>query len=181
MSNCFPAWSLLYTKPNHEKKLASQLAEKQRPYLMPTTRVAKTRHDRIKLIDMPLFPSYVFVQINSAADYYDCMELEGFCSYVKFGNQLAIVSPKVISEIDLIVKNGVNIEVTAANFQRGENIIITTGPLCGLSGEVMAYKGKERICVRVNLLNRVILADFKSNMLAPAGSGELKYSHQSNH
>jgi transcription antitermination factor NusG len=166
MSKFNPAWYLIYTKPQHENKLAVQLSENDIECLLPKTKVLRQWHDRKKIIDMPLFPSYVFVHLNAMADYYHCMDLDGFCSYVKFGNQLAIIHENTIKDITLIADKGRNIEVANNSLREGQKIVICNGPLCGLSGEVVEYKGKQKICVRVHLLNRIILTDIETSMLS---------------
>lgn len=160
------AWYLIYTKPQHENKLANQLAENDIEFLLPRTRVLRQWHDRKKIIEMPLFPSYIFVHVQSMADYYNCMDFDGFCNYVKFGNQLAIVNKNTIKDIDLIVRKGSNVEIANGNLRLGQKIVVCQGPLSGLSGEVVEYKGKQKICIRVNLLNRIVLTDIESTMLS---------------
>jgi len=165
MSKFNSAWYLIYTRPNHERVFARHLAENKIEFLLPTNKVKRIWHDRTKIIDIPLFPSYVFVHVKSMADYYNCMEAGGFCYYVKFGNQLAVINQKIIEDIDLIVRKGKNIEVSP-NVHYGQKVVISQGPLCGLSGELVTHKGKEKVCVRINLFNRVILTDLNSNMMA---------------
>src|SRR5437016_2626583 len=95
------AWYLIYTKPRQENKVAGQLAEKKIEFLLPRSKTLRQWHDRKKIIDMPLFPSYIFVHINSLVDYYHCMGVDGFCRFIKFGSQLAVITQKTIDNITL--------------------------------------------------------------------------------
>ena len=166
MSKFNQNWYLAYTKPNQEKKVAKQLEEYNIEYLLPQTRTLRQWHDRKKVIDMPLFPSYIFVYLTSATDYYTCMDFDGFCSYVKFGNQVATVSTKTIENIKLIISGGENVEVATDDFNEGERVVINQGPLSGLSCEMVEYKGKQKVCVRIKMLNRMILTDVDRTVLS---------------
>jgi transcriptional antiterminator RfaH len=175
MNNFIPAWYVLYTKPNQEKKVAYQLQEKEIRFLLPTFKTLREWHDRKKIIEKPLFPSYIFVLITSINDYYNCMDSEGFCYYVKFGNQLATVTQETINNIEIIMSKGNNLEVAASNFQRGQKLVIKEGPLCGIACEVVDINGKEKVCVHIHLLNRTILADMHSSMLTAEQITQVSY------
>ncbi len=161
-----PAWHLVYTRPRQESKLASQLEGKIKYYL-PKRKVISQWHDRKKLLEQPLFPSYVFVFIDSVEAYYHIMEMAGACRFVKFGRQYAMVSEKIIASIQHITTEGSNLEVVEGRLEPGQRMVITTGPFCGLSCEVHQINNAHKVSVRVNLLNRTILADISIAALSP--------------
>lgn len=160
-----PGWYLIYTKPKHERKVAHQLKEKNVSYFLPETKVLRKWSDRNKIIDVPLFPSYIFVSIDKLEDYYIGLECEGVLYYVRFGKEMAKVQENVINGLKLVTNDGENVEVTSETFQAGQKYIIQHGVFSGLPCEVVDYKSKKKILVRIQLLNRSVLADISSSLI----------------
>lgn len=54
-------------------------------------------------------------------------------------------------------------------FSKGQKVIISYGPLCGVTGYVIRIKRDRKIVVTINgLISAVITADMKSEWLRPA-------------
>jgi len=158
MSSTFlPSWRVVYTKPKHEKKVADQLLELNICSYLPLVKVLRTWHDRRKLIDMPLFASYVFVYLQKDEDYFDSLTIEGLLYYVRTGKQIATVNSSVIDNIRFTVENGKGIEVSTENLKPGKQLLIKAGAFTGRNCEVVEYGGRQKIVVRIELLQRNIL------------------------
>jgi transcriptional antiterminator RfaH len=166
--NIFHAgWYLIYTKPRHEKKIHAHLQELNLNSFLPTRKVLRTWHDRKKYIDEPLFPSYVFVHLTDGKGYYEVMNSDGYLHYVRLGKEVARVSDSVIENIKLVVNHTEEIEVSVTRFQPGRQLVISQGALTGLSCEVVRVDDKQKLLVRVELLQRNILLTFPSEHLMP--------------
>lgn len=111
----------------------------------------------------PLFPSYVFVRLNSAQEFFLVKDLDGVRNYVRFGKEIAKVSESVIDQLKSISGQHSGIEVSSDVFMHGEFLHIYNGPLTGLLCEVVEYQGKKKVLVRVNLLNRTVVVDLPIN------------------
>ena len=57
-------WLAVYTRPRWEKKVDQLLKEKGTESYCPLNKVRRKWSDRVKLIEEPLFKSYVFVKID---------------------------------------------------------------------------------------------------------------------
>ncbi|MEP2237757.1 MAG: transcription termination/antitermination NusG family protein [Maribacter sp.] len=57
-------WYVLYVKPKNEKKVAERLSAHQVDVYCPMIKEVKQWSDRKKTIEVPLFSSYVFVNIS---------------------------------------------------------------------------------------------------------------------
>ena len=169
-------WCLIYTKPNHEKKVAKCLSECGVTCYLPLVRSLRTWHDRKKYIDTPLFPSYIFVYLTTLYDYYHCQSCDGFLYFVSSGKKLAVVSDSIVNNIRIAVENGREMEVSTGSFQPGNRLTVVSGPLAGLSGEMVQFKEKERILIRVNLLQRNILIAVPSENLILTNKTSLSQS-----
>ncbi len=153
-------WFVIYTKPNHERRIAEQLEKMDTIPFLPTVKKLRVWSDRRKYIDMPLFPSYVFVNLTNVETYFDSLGLKGVFYYVRDGENIARVSESVINNLRMIVGNFTSeIEVSSEYLQPGSILFIKEGPFTGFSCEVIQYKGKQKILVRIELLQRNILLD----------------------
>jgi len=168
MNNFIEGWYLAYTKPKHEKKVFEKLMEKQINSYLPTVKKVRKWSDRKKIIEEPLFPSYVFIYLKDASHYFTSLEQEGVLFYVRFGKKIARVNDDIVNNIKLVASHGYQLETSTDRLYEGQRIIIQDGPLTGLSCEMVRYKGKEKILVRVNLLNQNILADIPAQSVALA-------------
>ena len=166
MSSFKPGWHLIYTMPRQEKKLSVQIAQKKVIHYLPLTKVLRKWNDRNKIIEEPLFPSYVFVYLQNMHDYYNVLDADGALFYVKFGKQVATVSETIINNLKVVIDSGNNIEVSTDYFQRGQEVMIEEGPFTGLTCEVIEHESEQKILVRVQLLNRNVLASLSSNVVA---------------
>ena len=166
MNNFTPAWHVVYTRPNHEKKIANELSELEIEAFLPTVKTIRKWHDRKKYLEMPLFPSYVFIHLKNEQCYYSSLTTD-ILYYVKSGKKIATIPDTVIKNIQLVVNSGKEIEVSAEYLKPGKNLLIKDGPFTGCFCEVIEYKGKQKILVRIDLLQRGILLNLNVESLAP--------------
>lgn len=162
------AWYLIYTRIRYERKVVNELKKRDIEFYWPTRQSLREWRNRRKLVEQPLFPSYVFVRLKSMEDYYVGLKIEGTMFYVKSGKDVVVVDEKIITNLKMVVGNVPDIEVTAESFRPGQKVVIKEGALCGMTCEVVQYQKKERIIVRLNMLNRNILIDVPESQLMTA-------------
>jgi transcriptional antiterminator RfaH len=165
MQNYLNNWYVLYTRPNHEKKVASYLLENQIEHYLPIIKTIRKWHDRNKFVSMPLFPSYVFVFLKDLANYHCTLSNAGAVYFLKAGDRISSISKSIIDSIRLVIDNGHDVEVTNV-FQLGQPVMIQKGPFSGLSGEMIKHEGKKMMQVRVNVLERSLLVSMPPENLA---------------
>lgn len=149
-------WYLVYTRPNHERKVVNFLNTLKIKNLLPTRKIVKVRSDRKSYAEELLFPSYVFLFLTSLKDYYAGLKCDGALFYVKTGDQLSKVPQCTIDNI-IKLDNREDIEITDQHFEAGEQLLIIEGGLTGLSCEVVEHKMKKKLLVRIELLRRNLL------------------------
>jgi transcription antitermination factor NusG len=157
MSLFCSGWYLIYTKPQHEKKVHNRLTEASIHSFLPTKKVLKALGQRKKYMDEPLFPSYVFIYLENMQQYYYGMDVDGALHYVKTGRDIVRVNPTIVDNIKLATGQPDGVETCDNHFQPGHKLVITDGPLTGLACEVVEYNNKHRLLVRVDLLQRNLL------------------------
>lgn len=162
MNRFIAGWYLIYTKPRCEKKVANGLLEEKVDHYLPTMFTVNNGKRR-RMIERPLFPSYIFVYLQKQQDYFASLNVEGALSYVRVGRQIARVTDDIVDQLRKVNDNGRNVEVSSDPFKPGQMVLINNGALSGQLCEVVYYKGTKKILVRVNLLNRCVLVDISLN------------------
>jgi transcriptional antiterminator RfaH len=157
MSMFKQGWYLIYTRPRHEKKVHNRLNEMNIASFLPVRKRLQTLQDRKKIINEPLFPSYVFIYLNDMQNYYDGIDADGSLHYVKTGKEIAMVRESVVNNIKLLVNEAEDLEISDKRFMPGQRLVISQGSLTGLSCEIVQSDNKEKLLVRVDLLQRNIL------------------------
>ncbi|PSL44169.1 transcription antitermination factor NusG [Chitinophaga niastensis] len=164
MNNTIAGWYVIYTRPQHEKKVSFRLTEMNIATLLPTVKKQRIQKDRKKYIHAPIFPSYIFVYLNDLEEYYKGLSIDGVLYYVRSGKDVARVSANVIRNVRILMEQAKDstMEVSAAYFPQGKEVVIKDGPMTGMTGEIMKVDGEEKVLVRVTLLQRNILITLPS-------------------
>lgn len=160
-------WYVLYTKPHHERKVIKYLDELGIPQYLPTKRILKVWPSKKKYVQLPLFPSYVFVKLESIKKYLESLTVPGVLNYVRIGTQIASISENIIFELQTILSYTTEeVSISTEYFNPGTILRICAGPFAGFSCEVIQIKGKHKILVRIELLRRNILLDLPSEYVS---------------
>lgn len=160
-----PGWYVLYTKSRLENRVAHQLSVKNISLFLPKTKVIRQWHDRRRVVFTPLFPSYIFVLINSIEDHYNSLACEGVINYIRFGKKIARVNDSIITSLRVLLEHSEEIVVSGDKFLPGEKIQIKNGIFAGHICEVVEHKNERKILTRIDLLNRVVLVNLSPCML----------------
>ena len=153
-------WHVLYVRYRHESKVYKELMEKKLEAFLPMATSIRKWSDRTKTIQIPLFPSYVFVNIKSNRDFHDALNVESGCSYLSFGKEYGKVSEEEINYIRLFteVQDITDVQVEPALPKIGDKLKIEHGDLSGLECEVFRVDNQHRISVRLSSLRQNISA-----------------------
>lgn len=119
-------WYVVYTKPKWEKKVAEKLNQLGIECYCPIITQVKQWSDRKKKVEVPLFNSYVFVQLPDS-DRNLVFQVAGVIRYLFWLGKVAIVRDE---EIALIKKNlsNTNIsDVSVLPYKKGDKIKLETG------------------------------------------------------
>lgn len=135
-------WYAIYTKSRFEKKIYASLLRSNFQAFLPLTKEKRVWSDRVKTVDMPLLPSYVFVRLTKCQ-----MPLiytfPGFVRFICFEGKPCTVSEKDISLLRELVKSGFEARITNT-CQVGDQVRVIRGPLRGWEGTMDEYNGNSR-------------------------------------
>lgn len=160
-------WYVLYVKSRYERKVYEALQSLSIEAFLPLVKEQRNWSDRKKMVEKPLFPSYVFVNINSSLDFYKTLAVNGACMYIRFGMEYAKISEQEISKIKLLIgkKYITNIEVGTMLPKIGDSMEITYGPLSGLNCKIIKVNNEHKIIVQIESLQQNITATIPSSYL----------------
>jgi transcription antitermination factor NusG len=151
-----PRWYAAYTKSRTEKKILARLMETGFEAYLPIRRKRHQWSDRLKWVEEPLIKSYIFIRVNEK-DYYNAINTQGLVCYVTFEGKAAPIPDRQIEVLKMLLNEGAEMEVTNERIAAGEKIIVIKGPLVGMPGEMVEYRGKKKVLVRLGSTGTNIL------------------------
>jgi len=119
-------WYVVYTKPKWEKKVADKLNQLGIECYCPLITQVKQWSDRKKKIEMPLFSSYVFVQLPDL-DRNLVFQVQGVVRYLFWLGKPAIVKDQEIEIIKKSLKAPNLSDVSVSSIQVGDRIKLESG------------------------------------------------------
>lgn len=121
-------WFAVYTKPRWEKKVFAQMQEQGIESYCPLNKVKKKWSDRMKLVEEPLFKSYVFVRIP-AEEQLRVRMVTGVLNFVYWLGKPAVVKDKEIEDIRRFLGEYVDVRVESLALAPDARVMIHSGVL----------------------------------------------------
>lgn len=138
-------WYALYTTPRAEKQVKEKLDADEIDCYLPLHRTPRTWSDRVKLVDMPLFHSYIFVQCKPT-EILSMNRIKGVVRVVFYDGKPAVIRPEEIDAIRLFLQ-----EAAGKPLCTGEEVEILAGSLKNRSGTIVRIK-KKYLVLRIDCL-----------------------------
>jgi transcriptional antiterminator RfaH len=143
-------WYVVYTKPKWEKKVAERLNEIGITAYCPLLTKVSQWSDRKKKIQVPMFNSYIFVQIEEKQRN-AIFEVPGAIRYLFWLGKPAIVKEKEIQIIQDWLNAPNDFEVVVDKWKQGDKIILESGPFLAQSAIVKEIKQNHYILILESL------------------------------
>lgn len=128
-------WYVVYTKPKWEKKVADRLNAIGVHAYCPTITKISQWSDRKKKIEVPLFNSYVFVQLDDK-DRNCVFEVPGVVRYLFWLGKAAIVKNAEIESIQNWLAAPDQFEIDLDVWKKGDTIVLESGPFVSQSAVI---------------------------------------------
>ncbi|MGA2883532.1 MAG: UpxY family transcription antiterminator [Bryobacteraceae bacterium] len=158
-------WFALRIRSNHERITVRHLRERGYEEFAPSCKIEKRWSDRTKQIDHFLFPGYIFCRFDPN-DRLPVMTAPGVVDVVGFGRTPERIPDAEVERVRRMVESG--LLVTPYPYvQVGQAVLIERGPLSGVEGILVEVKGKVRLVVSVNLLQRSVSAEVDRHSIRP--------------
>jgi transcription antitermination factor NusG len=150
------SWYAVYTRPRAEKLVYQRILETGIEVFLPMQKTIRQWSDRKKVIEKPLLSSYIFVKTKPKL-FPLVFKIYGVVKFITFESKPVAIPEKQINNLKLIVDSNAEIEVTSEKFAPGDHIIVETGSLKGLTGELIETGSKKKVIVRLDKLDQNIL------------------------
>jgi transcriptional antiterminator NusG len=152
-----PNWYAVYVKSRHEFIVLSELRQKQIEAFLPSVKKSSQWKDRKKIVEYPLFPGYVFVQVIPYP--------ESFLNVLKTRSVVTLISqepgvptailPEEMHSLKRLLESGREIDVYP-HLMEGMRVRVKSGPLAGVEGILSSKENEYNFHVNVELLGRSV-------------------------
>jgi transcription antitermination factor NusG len=160
-----PRWYAIYTSANREKRVADQLSLRTVEHFLPLYESLRRWKDRRVTLKRPLFPGYVFVRL-ALRDKLNVVQIPGVARLVGFDGTPAALPDAEIEALRTSLARGVVAEPHPF-LTVGRRVRVKAGPLAGMNGILIQRKGKFRVVISVELIQRSVAVQMDEPDLEP--------------
>lgn len=165
--NAKPAWYAVATRSRHEKTATSILDGLGIVSFLPLVSLKRQWSDRKKMVAMPLFPGYIFVQIAGSAELrVRVLKVPGVVSFVGNQNGPLAVSEKEIGSVRAVVSLGEGY-YPHPFLKAGDRVRVVRGALAEVEGTLLRCSGKCRLVISVEMIQRSVSVEVAAADVEP--------------
>jgi transcription antitermination factor NusG len=157
-------WFALQVRSRRESCVADYLRGQGYEWFLPLYKCRRRWSDRIKEVQTPLFPGYLFCRFDPQ-DRLPILKTPGVIQIVGVNRTPVAVEESEISAVQTLVAAGVPNQPWPF-LQVGEKVRIESGSLCGLEGILLDFKGSHRLVLSITLLQRSVAVEIDSAFVA---------------
>lgn len=163
-------WYLIHTKPRQEKRALENLHRQGYQCYLPTIPSEKLRQGLLTVLNEPLFPRYLFIQLdqgNSAKSWAPIRSTKGVSRLVSFGIEPARVDDGLI---ELLRMQEASAQKEPERlFRQGERVHLTEAPFSGIEGIYQLAEGERRVIVLIEMLSKQVRVQVSPASLRKVG------------
>src|SRR5712664_4575734 len=150
-------WLSLMVRTSREKTASLLLENVGYEFFLPTSKYMRRWSDRMKEIEVPLFPGYLFCRMNPH-NRLPVLMTPGVIQIVGVGKAPIPVEEEEIAAIQRVGKSGLP-TMPWPYLEVGHVVTMEEGPLCGLAGIVLKIKSGLKLVLSVSLLQRSVAVE----------------------
>lgn len=154
-------WYPVYTNSRAEKKAYQELQKKGIEAYLPLRKEVKQWSDRKKIVEEPLFKSYLFVRISNK-EHAEVLMTSGVNRFLYFSGKIAVMPDKQMEDLKLLMSSGEDLELISHDIKPGEKVIVNAGPFKGMIAELVSIQNKKSLVLKLENLGYAI--EIKTSM-----------------
>ena len=158
------SWYALQVRSRKEGYVASQIQGQGYECLLPTYKSIRKWSDRVKEVEQPLFPGYLFCRFDFQ-NRRPVITTPGVLQIVGYGRTAISVSDEEIQSLQLAVSSGMA-KQPWPYLEVGQRVRVNYGTLSGLEGILINVKGNHRVVLSVTLLQRSVAMEVETSWLS---------------
>jgi transcription elongation factor/antiterminator RfaH len=159
------SWYALQVRSRKEGYVASQIQGQGFECLLPTYKCVRKWSDRVRELEQPLFPGYLFCRFDFQHRR-PVVTTPGVLQIVGFGRRAIPVPDEEIQALQLALTSGIP-KQPWPYLEVGQRVRVIYGTLAGLEGILVNVKGNDRVVLSVSLLQRSVAMEVEASWLAP--------------
>lgn len=159
-------WYAVHVRSKHDFIVNEALSRKSIETFLPVVERLRQWKDRKKVISFPLFPGYIFVNIeNTAVDILDVQKTRGVVRIL--GNDKIIPIPdEQIETLKYFVECKEEIDEFPF-LKEGQRVKVVSGPLAGAIGIFLSKGKKGRLVLSMDILQKSVSVQVDSKDVEP--------------
>ncbi len=162
-----PRWYALYTRSRFEKKMLSELTDRNINVFLPMREVLSRWKDRRKRIWLPLFPGYIFVNhVDTPENRYKVLNVPGAVRFVSVEGHAEPIPEEQIQSVRRFLESNISID-PYPYMKVGSRVEIIAGPLKGIQGILVKKRGKFRFVLQVDLIRQAVSVEIDASDVRP--------------
>ena len=158
------SWYALQVRSRKEGYVASQIQGQGFECLLPTYKSIRKWSDRMKEIEQPLFPGYLFCRFDFQ-NRRPVITTPGVLQIVGYGRTAVSVSDEEIQALQLAAASEMP-KQPWPYLEVGQRVRVNYGTLSGLEGILVNVKGNHRVVLSVTLLQRSVAMEVETSWLS---------------
>lgn len=160
-------WYVLHTKSRFENVVNDGLSKKKIEVFLPKIKVKSKRRDRKLMINVPLFPGYVFVQTDlNPHEHLGILKTAGAVRLLGNIDGPVPVLQEAIDSLKIIVSRDTQV-ITGNRFKKGDRVMVLYGPFAGVTGFFIRTRGQGRVVVNIEVLGQSAAVDVDKEDVEP--------------
>jgi transcription antitermination factor NusG len=168
-------WYALQTRANHERKVAERLNSQDITSIVPIFSEVHRWKDRNKKVELPVFPGYVFVQMD-LAERMRAIVISGVVRFVGMGTMPTPIPDAEMEVVNACLRHG-GLVRPHAYVMVGSPVNVVSGPLQGMRGILLRRKGVSRLVLSVSLIQSSVAIEVDDTDVVPADPIPFLTSH----
>ncbi len=166
---CGYCWYALKVRARNESTVSTLLQRKSFETFLPTYPEKRIYSDRIRKVDTPLYPGYVFCRFDPL-NRLPILTTPSVEYIVTTGKNLTPVEEHELAAVRKVVDSGLP-AYPWPYLKAGQKVRIEEGSLRGVEGILIREKGTERLVICVELVQRSVAVELDRCTVRPVHSG----------
>jgi len=162
-----PEWYALYTRSRFEKKMLSELSDRNVEVFLPMREILSRWKDRKKRIWVPLFPGYIFInQVDTPENRFRILNIPGAVRFVGLEGHAVPIPEEQIEYVRRFLEASISID-PYPYMQVGTRVEVIAGPLKGIRGILVGKRGRFRFVLQVDLIRQAVSVEIDASDVRP--------------
>jgi len=158
-------WFALRVRSNYEKVASLHARERGYEEFSPSYTAERQWSDRKRTTERALFPGYVFCRLDPN-NRLPILTIPGVVGLVGFGSRPTPIPDLEIEYVRTLVGSGLLVSPWPF-LGPGQTVLIERGPLKGVEGVLQSVKGRLRLVVSINVLQRSVATEIDRSWVRP--------------